>query len=91
MSRIWTEVDLHIVAMLVLSVPVAFLSWWWLALPLVMPQGRIYFHAWDTRKSGGRAWPYVAANEILVMVTLARIIREGSEESLFGAGFRRLV
>ena len=71
MSRIWNEIDLHIVLMLALFPPSIFLGWWWLALPLLMPQGHIYVRAaWDLPKSGRQSLPYVAANELLVLLTV---------------------
>src|SRR5437762_1772997 len=39
--RLWGEIDLHIVAMLLLLAPAGFLGWWGLAAPLLIPQGRI--------------------------------------------------
>ena len=70
MPRTWTQIDLHIVWILLLSFPVVFLGTWWLILPLAMPQGRICCHAMDKRKSGRPCGAYLVANEMLVVVVV---------------------
>ncbi|HKB01514.1 MAG TPA: hypothetical protein VKD90_04800 [Gemmataceae bacterium] len=68
MRRLCDEIDLHIVAMLVLMAPALCLGWWLLVVPLLVPQGRIYVRAfWDYPAFGRRPWAYLAANELLVV------------------------
>jgi hypothetical protein len=68
MRRLWAEVDLHVAAMLGLLSPALCLSWWWLPVPLLIPQGRICVRAFlDNPASGPRPWTYLVANELLVV------------------------
>jgi hypothetical protein len=68
MRRLWGEIDLHVAALLVLLAPGLCLGWWWLAAPLLLPQGRIGTRAFvDYPAFGRRPWAYLAANELLVL------------------------
>ena len=51
------------------------MGWWWLALPVVVPQGRIYVRATcDYQRVGRRSWKYVATNELLVLFAVGFVI-----------------
>ena len=64
------EIDLHIVAILVVLSPAALLSSWWLLGFVLLPQGRICVRAFvDYPTFGRRKWPYLLANELLVLMT----------------------
>ena len=68
MQRLLDEIDLHVVAMLLLIAPALFLSWWPLIVLLLVPQGRIYVRSfWDYPAFGRRSWTYLIANEFLVV------------------------
>jgi hypothetical protein len=67
-QRLWNAIDLHVAFMSALLAPFAYLGWWWLAVPLFAPQGRIYVRAfWDYPAFGKPARVYVVANELLVL------------------------
>jgi hypothetical protein len=68
LRRLWREIDLHVVAMLLVFIPALCLSPWWLVVPLLVPQGRIYVRAFrDYRAFRRRPWAYLVANELLVI------------------------
>lgn len=74
MRRICTEIDLHIVPMLVMLAPAVCWSWWLLPVPLLVPQGRIFARAfWDYPSFGQPAWPYFVANELLVIASVGLV------------------
>ncbi len=71
MRWLWGEIDLHVAAMLLMLAPAAFLGWWGLAVPLLMPQGRIGTRAFvDYPAFKQRPWAYLTANELLVSVVV---------------------
>ena len=70
--RFWNEIDLHVAAMLLMLAPAACLGWWGLAVPLLLPQGRIAARVFvDCPAFQRRPWAYFAANELLVGVLVA--------------------
>jgi hypothetical protein len=70
--RLWDEIDLHVGAMLLLLTPAGFLGWWGLAVPLLLPQGRIVTRGFvDYPALGRRPWLYLVANELLVIGVIA--------------------
>ena len=72
MRRLWGEIDFHVAAMLLLLAPAVCLGWWGLAVPLLIPQGRIGMRAFvDYPAFGRRPWAYLAANELVVSVVVA--------------------
>lgn len=84
MLRPWDEIDCHVAAMLLLLGPVGFLGWWWLAAPLLLPQGRIGARVLvDCPAFGQRPWAYLAANELLVVVAVAVV---AGARAAIGAG-----
>lgn len=68
---ILNEVNLHIVAMMVLGAPIfalPFSFWVELLLLVALPQGRIFTRAYVDYPAFKRpSWPYVVANEGLVL------------------------
>lgn len=74
MSRICAELDVHVVALLVLCSPIVLFNEWWLGVPLVLPQGLLLTRAVDIRKSGGQMWTYLGANELLILATVALLL-----------------
>lgn len=71
MRRLWGEIDLHVVAMLLILAPVAFLGWWGLAILFLVPQGRIGTRAVvDVPAFGRRPWVYLFVNELLVIAVV---------------------
>ena len=69
------EIDLHVVAMLVLFTPALFLSAWWAIPAAILPQGRILVRAfWDYPAFGQRPWKYLLANELLVLGVAAVVV-----------------
>ncbi|AWM35585.1 hypothetical protein GobsT_67400 [Gemmata obscuriglobus] len=71
MQRLWSEIDLHVAAMLLMLAPAACLSWWGLAIPLLVPQGRIGTRAFvDYPAFKQWRWAYLAVNEVLVFGTV---------------------
>jgi hypothetical protein len=75
LRRIFGSVDLHIVAMLLLTAPILLLAlpfFWGLLGIALFPQGRIYVRAfWDYPKFKRASWPYLVANEGLVLAVVA--------------------
>ena len=75
LRRILYEVDLHIVAMFLFSVPLSLLILpfiWGLVLIALVPQGRIYVRAFrGYPKFKQASWPYLVANESLVVFVAA--------------------
>ena len=73
--RIREEIDLHIVAILMLAVPAMCLDWWYFIVPLLMPQGRIYVRVfWDFHVFVRRPWAYLIINELLVFGTVCLFV-----------------
>lgn len=71
MRTLWDEIDLHVVAMLVLLAPALLVGWWVLVVALLVPQGRICTRAFlDYPSFGRRPWAYLIANELLVAGTV---------------------
>ena len=63
--QLWDEIDLHIVLMLMFALPWLCLSWWWLALPLLIPQGLIYVRAFvDCPSFDRQSWAYLVATAL---------------------------
>lgn len=74
MRRFWSEIDLQVVAMLLLFAPTLCLNWWLFPVPLLVPQGRICVRVfWDYPAFGQRPWAYLAANELMVGVVVAAV------------------
>ena len=72
MRRLWGEIDLHVAAMLLPLAPAGFFGWWWLAIPLLIPQGRIGTRVYaDYPRFGRRPWAYLVVNELLVLAVVA--------------------
>lgn len=76
MQMFLDEVDLHVAAMLIMMAgPAGLLGGWWLAILLLLPQGRIGMRAFaDYPSFGRRPWVYLAANEFVVGATTAATI-----------------
>lgn len=67
MRRLRDEIDPHIAATLLMLAPFVCLGWWWLAVPLLVPQGRICTRALvDLPLFKLRPWAYLVANEAFV-------------------------
>lgn len=66
MQRLWDQIDLHVAALLLVSAPVGLLGGWWLAVPVLLPQGVIVTRAIDRSASQRSPWPGLLANELLV-------------------------
>ncbi len=76
--RILSEFDFHLVVLYVaLAIPVLGFplpGWLRLSLGLLIPQGRIWSHAWDLRDRGEPSWPYVVMNEALVVAVVGAYV-----------------
>lgn len=69
-----TRIDLHIVAILVLLVPISLLALpiiWALVTVAVLPQGRILTRAADLRKFHHPVTPHIILHEVLLAFVIA--------------------
>ena len=79
-QRFSNLVDFHVVAMLVLLVPIALLlaknqrsahySWVWFVCIPVVPQATLLTRVVSLRRSGQSPLPYLVANELVVITCL---------------------
>ena len=68
MRRLWDDIDIHVVVMLLMLAPAMFLGWWGLAALLLVPQGRIGTRVLvDYPAFQRKPLTYLVANELLVL------------------------